>query len=363
VTTTTVAPPVEHTAELTEGPVLQVSGLRRSFAGVAALDGVDLVVNPHEIVALLGASGCGKTTLLRGIAGLTELDGGEITLRGRSIVELAPGSRDIAMVFQEGALFPHLTVERNIAVGLRPGDDRARIQPIARLLHIEGLLGRQPHELSGGQRQRVGIARALARRPALMLMDEPFAALDADLRLELRRELRRLHQIGELAETVFVTHDQTEALGIADRIAIMSAGRILQQGTPVELLERPATLAVATFLGVPKISVLRAVSGFVLAVRPTDIDAGDAAARAELTTTVRVTASEPFAGGWLVSAQSGSGVDLEVVAEWTTKPVVGDELTVGTRVAHLHAFDAVSGERIALPEQILRERWAEVMQP
>ena len=218
-------------------PVLRVGGAARSFGIVRALDGVDVEVRPGEILTLLGPSGCGKTTLLRAIAGLDVLDGGTIELRGRDVTRVPPSERGTSMVFQDGGLFPHLRVRANIALGLgsgrrAPKQHAERIAAVAAMLRIGELLERRPHELSGGQRQRVGIARALVGAPSLLLMDEPFASLDADLRLELRRELRRLHQSGDLVETVFVTHDQTEALGIADRIAVMFAGRIVQIGSP-----------------------------------------------------------------------------------------------------------------------------------
>ena len=336
--------------ESTRRPVLEVTGASKRFGSVAALGGVDLEVGPGEVVVLLGASGCGKTTLLRSIAGLARLDAGDVRIEGASVVRLAPSARDIAMVFQDAALFPHLTVERNIAAGLRPGADRARIRVVADLLRIGGLLARRPHELSGGQRQRVGIARALVRQPRLLLMDEPFAALDADLRLELLRELRRLHERGELAETVFVTHDQTEALGVADRIAVMADGRILQQGTPRELLDRPAELAVARFLGVPRIVVLPELDGVVLAVRPTDLVVGDAGAE------LRVVSAEPFAGGWLVSGIAGR-VELEAVVPWGASPVPGAVLRVAVAPESLHAFSENDGSRLDLDPRRLRELW------
>ena len=342
--------------------VLRVSGATKRFGASVALGGVDLAVGHHEVLALLGASGCGKTTLLRGIAGLTPFESGDVLIRGRSVAALAPAARDIAMVFQDGALFPHLTVTENIAVGLRARDrDRAAIGEVARLLRIDALLERRPHELSGGQRQRVGIARALVRRPALMLMDEPFAALDADLRLELRRELRRLHEIGHLSETVFVTHDQTEALGIADRIAIMAAGVVLQQGTPAELLDRPATLAVARFLGVPRISVLPARRGVVLAVRPTDLSAGVAHSQHDVDAVLIAGASEPFAGGWLVAGRAAEDAALDVVVAWADRPGVGEEFPVSCSVSRVHAFDETTGNRLDLEPAAVRAVWSEAV--
>lgn len=356
VTTSPSARPADGDAPQIEA-VLSVRGATKSFGSAVALRGIDLTVDRSEILVLLGASGCGKTTLLRGIAGLTSLDQGEIVMRGRSIAALAPESRDIAMVFQDGALFPHLSAERNIAVGLRPGDDRALVRSVAALLRIDSLLDRRPSELSGGQRQRVGIARALVRRPGLMLMDEPFASLDADLRLELRRELRRLHDSGELSETIFVTHDQTEALGIAHRIAIMHEGLIVQQGTPAELLDHPKELSVARFLGVPRISVLPEIDGIVLAVRPTDVERTDHVDPTRLTTRLRLTEAEPFAGGWLARGTAPSDAALELVLDWTPRPIAHDVIDVSIDSPRVHAFDAASGTRIELDPARIAQLW------
>jgi multiple sugar transport system ATP-binding protein len=323
---------------------LRVTSATKRFGKVTALDGVDLEVRSHEIVALLGASGCGKTTLLRSIAGLTALDHGHVEIAGHRVTDLRPSARDVAMVFQDGALFPHLSAADNIAVGLRKGTDRSTVRPVAELLQIENLLDRRPSELSGGQRQRVGIARALVRRPALMLMDEPFAALDADLRLELRRELRRLHRLGELAETVFVTHDQTEALGIADRIAVMRDGRIEQHGTPTELLDTPSTLSLARFLGVPRIVVLPTHRGITAAVRPTDLTAGPG----PLEAIVEAVSAEPFAGNWLVTARLVQGSEIDFVAPRGHVPQPGEQVAVSCSPDRLHTFRHPDGARVAL---------------
>jgi multiple sugar transport system ATP-binding protein len=335
---------------------LRVSSATKRFGQVTALDGVDLEVRSREIIALLGASGCGKTTLLRGIAGLTALDDGDIEIAGRRVTELRPAARDVAMVFQDGALFPHLSAADNIAVGLPKGADRAAVKPVAELLQIGNLLDRRPSQLSGGQRQRVGIARALVRRPSLMLMDEPFAALDADLRLELRRELRRLHRLGELAETVFVTHDQTEALGIADRIAVMRDGRIEQHGTPVELLDTPATLSLARFLGVPRIVVLPTHRGITAAVRPTDLVVG----AGPLEATVETVSSEPFAGNWLVTARLPQGSELDFVAARSHGLRPGAPVVISCSPDRVHTFRHADGMRLSLATSEKMTIWNEV---
>lgn len=336
--------------------VLAVDGVSKAFKGIQALDSVNLEVNTGEIVVLLGPSGCGKTTLLRAIAGLATIDSGSIVLDGSSIVDQAPESRDIAMVFQDAALFPHLSVGKNIRAGLRARHDDRLIGETAELLRITPLLNRRPHELSGGQRQRVGIARALVRRPHLMLMDEPFAALDAELRLELRRELRSLHTSGDLAETIFVTHDQTEALGIADRIVVMSEGRVLQTGTPTELLDGPQTLDVAQFLGVPRISVLPVIDGVVLGIRPTDLAIADHAHESH-TGRLTITGREPFAGGWLVTGRLPGGALIDVVTPWSFVGQAGDTIDIVPVWDRVHFFDAKTRQRISVSHHQAIEYW------
>ncbi|MEU6948901.1 ABC transporter ATP-binding protein [Streptomyces sp. NPDC046316] len=235
------------------GAALQLRGLRRSFGSAVALDGLDLDVAPGELLALLGPSGCGKTTALRVLAGFERPDEGQVLLDGEDIVPVPANRRDTAMVFQSYSLFPHLTAADNVAFGLRMRKVRAaeRRARAAELLELVGLAGhgdRFPHQLSGGQQQRVALARALALRPRLLLLDEPLSALDARVRVTLREEIRRL-QLELGITTVFVTHDQEEALSMADRVAVMNGGRLEQCATPTELYERPATDFVAGFIG------------------------------------------------------------------------------------------------------------------
>jgi len=241
---------------------LVIAGLVRSFPGAerAALGGVDLEVGEGESLVLVGPSGCGKSTLLRLVAGLDEPTHGRIALGGRDLVHVPPQDRDVAMVFQGYALYPHRTVRENISFPLemrkvaRPERTR-RVDEVAELLGIGKLLGRYPANLSGGERQRVAIARALVRHPKLFLFDEPLANLDAGLRAELRVELAALvRRLGVTA--VFVTHDQAEAMTMGDRIAVLSAGTLQQIGTPREVYERPANRFVATFLGTPPMNVV-----------------------------------------------------------------------------------------------------------
>jgi multiple sugar transport system ATP-binding protein len=239
---------------------LALRGIRKRFKTLEILHGIDLDVGDREFVVFVGPSGCGKSTLLRLIAGLDPITEGEFQLNGRVMNDVPPSRRGIAMVFQSYALYPHMDVYENMAFGVRlMGLDRAaideRIAEASRMLRLDGLLKRRPRELSGGQRQRVAIGRALVRKPDLFLLDEPLSNLDAALRAEVRLEIARLHrQIG--ATMVYVTHDQIEAMTLADRIVVMNEGRIEQVGTPRELYERPANTFVATFIGSPRMTLI-----------------------------------------------------------------------------------------------------------
>ncbi|GII51806.1 sn-glycerol-3-phosphate import ATP-binding protein UgpC [Planotetraspora thailandica] len=241
--------------------MISLSGLTKEFpGGVRAIDSLDLEIADGEFFALLGPSGCGKTTLLRTIAGLEAPTSGNVSIGGVDVTGTPPGRRDVAMVFQDYALFPHMDVTANIAYPLRikkvPRARReARAAETASRLSLSGLLARRPGQLSGGQQQRVALARAVASHPKVFLFDEPLSNLDARLRLEARTFLKRLQR--ELAvTTVFVTHDQGEALALADRIAVMDAGRIVQVGTPPEVFHRPAGTFVASFIGSTPMNLL-----------------------------------------------------------------------------------------------------------
>ena len=239
---------------------ITIDGVRKMFGDSVALESVTLHIPDGEFLALLGPSGCGKTTLLRIIAGLEAQTSGRVLIGGQDMSNLPPRKRGLAMVFQNYAVFPHMTVWDNVAFGLRmTGADKARItaqvEKAAALLHIEPYLKRHPGQLSGGQRQRVAVARALAVDPAVLLMDEPLSNLDALLRLEMRAELKAvLQQAG--TTTVYVTHDQTEAMGLADRMAVLYAGRIVQMDTPAEVCRAPATRFVGGFVGSPPMNFL-----------------------------------------------------------------------------------------------------------
>jgi iron(III) transport system ATP-binding protein len=245
------------------GPLLEIEGLSCAYAGQAAVIDLGLSLQPGELGCLLGPSGCGKTTLLRAIAGFHTPIAGRLRLRGENALALAPEKRGLGFVFQDLALFPHLTVTENVAFGLHRLDAPSRahrsIETLA-LLGLEGMASRYPHELSGGQQQRVALARSLAPRPDLLLLDEPFSSLDADLRGRLRDELRALlKRLGIAA--LLVTHDQEEAFAFADTVGVMEAGRLLQWAPGFELYHRPATPFVASFVGEGRFLAARVLEG------------------------------------------------------------------------------------------------------
>lgn len=236
-----------------QAATVEFRGLRREFGSTVALDGLDLTVRPGEFLALLGPSGCGKTTALRMLAGFEHPDSGAVLVDGEDVTHVPAHRRDAGMVFQSYSLFPHLSAVDNVAFGLRmrklrTAERRSRAAELLELVGLGDKGGRFPHQLSGGQQQRIALARALALRPRVLLLDEPLSALDAKVRLTLREEIRRLQQ--ELGiTTLFVTHDQEEALSMADRVAVMRAGRLEQCAEPAELYGRPATAFVAEFVG------------------------------------------------------------------------------------------------------------------
>jgi iron(III) transport system ATP-binding protein len=237
---------------MTNPPAIICHGLTKSYDGTPALNGFDLTVHQGTIVSLLGPSGCGKTTALRSIAGFESSDAGTIRIGGRTVfgsgVDVAPEKRRVGMVFQEYALFPHMTVDRNIAYGLQGEDASSRVGEVLDLVGLDGFGGRMPHELSGGEQQRVALARALAPKPEVVLLDEPFSNLDAPQRDRMRREVRQI-LIDAGATAVFVTHDQEEALSIADVVTVMRDGAIVQAGTPTDVYSRPGDPWTASFLG------------------------------------------------------------------------------------------------------------------
>jgi multiple sugar transport system ATP-binding protein len=256
---------------------ISVRKIVKSYESTAVVHGIDLEIADREFVVLVGPSGCGKSTTLRMIAGLEEISSGEIHIGGRLVNDVPPRDRDIAMVFQNYALYPHMTVFDNMAFGLKlrgtdKGEIRKRVDAAAQMLDITPLLQRKPKALSGGQRQRVAMGRAIVRNPQVFLFDEPLSNLDAKLRVQMRTEIKKVHQIVPTT-TVYVTHDQVEAMTLADRVVVMNGGRIEQVGAPQELYHRPASRFVAGFIGSPGMNFLAAhmvAAGDGLAIRLAD---------------------------------------------------------------------------------------------
>ena len=328
---------------------IKIKNLAKNFGSYQALKSIDLTIKDQEFMVLLGASGCGKTTLLRIIAGLETANTGKLWIDGERIDHLAPRERNIAMVFQNYAVFPHLTVFENIAFGLRMKKFEKtiineRVQRTAELMHIEQLLKRYSGELSGGQRQRVAVARSLAMEPDVILMDEPLSNLDALLRLEMRAELK-----GVLAKsqttTIYVTHDQVEAMSLADRIAIMHEGNIIQASNPVEIYRNPATRFVGSFIGNPPMNFIPAnfkdsgkwiIAGKVFsgpkiknqkqlhfAIRPEDITVSGKSTKQTITATVRLI--EPLGAHLLVTCNVDNQM-FRAILPSDTKTKIGDNL-------------------------------------
>jgi multiple sugar transport system ATP-binding protein len=359
---------------------IQIRGLTRRFGTVTAVDHVDLDVPDGDFLVLLGPSGCGKSTLLRMLAGLTPPSEGRILLGGRDITDTPPRDRDLAMVFQSYALYPHLTVARNIGFPLRARhrprtEIDQRVEAVTRVLGLGELLHRRPRELSGGQRQRVALARALVRDPGAFLLDEPLSNLDATLRTATRAELTELHR--RLGSTfVHVTHDQVEAMTMATRIAVLNAGRVEQVGTPTEVYDEPASVFVAGFLGSPAMGLLPArieSTGGALSVRATDVDVplgiadpGDAArdvvlgVRAEhLTVVDPVPVTEPGRARLRGTVRLVENLGSEEVAHCLVgdarlpvrgpRPLglaAGDPVTLTAPVDRIHLFDPAGGRRL-----------------
>jgi ABC-type sugar transport system ATPase subunit len=283
----------------------------KKFGDHRALDSVSLDIESGECLVLLGPSGCGKTTLLRLLAGLERADAGKIWIGDRVVNDIDPAERDVAMVFQSYALYPHFTVSENIAFPLRArsvnaGEIEKRVRAVAERVGLDGYLDRRPAQLSGGQQQRVALARAIVRNPAVYLMDEPLSNLDAQLRLQTRTELKRLHH--DLGTTmVYVTHDQAEAMTLGGRIAVLKNGSIVQIGKPLELYRQPANTFVASFLGSPPINLLadaRNGGDKMFGIRPEDVDLSTAAR--DGWESARVLVVEPMGSEMLVTLEARS---------------------------------------------------------
>ncbi len=241
---------------------VSLAGVNKFYGGQQALFGIDLAIGDGEFAVFVGPSGCGKSTLLRAISGLESISAGRIAIGGRDVTAVAPSERDVAMVFQSYALYPHMTVRENMDFGMKvnkwpEADRKARIAEAARILQLDPYLERKPGQLSGGQRQRVAIGRAIVKKPKVFLFDEPLSNLDAKLRVQMRVELEALHR--DLNATmIYVTHDQVEAMTMADKIIVLNAGRVEQVGAPMDLYHRPATEFVAGFIGAPAMNILPA---------------------------------------------------------------------------------------------------------
>jgi len=350
-----------------------LENVTKRFGETSVIEGVDLVVKDCEFMVLVGPSGCGKSTLLRMVAGLEETTAGSISIGDRVVNDVPPKDRDIAMVFQNYALYPHMTVRKNLEFGLtirktaRPEIDRL-VKEAAEILGITPLLERRPKQLSGGQRQRVALGRAIVRKPAVFLFDEPLSNLDAKLRVQMRAEIKKLqHRLGTTA--IYVTHDQVEAMTMGHRIAVLHAGKLQQVGAPLEVYERPANLFVANFIGTPPMNLvkgaladgggvleassfrlplpqaLRAAAGqagrkVVLGVRPEHVLDAEAPARGEtapLELTVEIV--ETLGDELVVHGRTGDDV-LVFKRDAHRAPEVGARVPVKLDLSQLHLFDA-----------------------
>jgi multiple sugar transport system ATP-binding protein len=334
---------------------VEVKDLHKHFDGVRAIDGIDLATTEGEYLVLLGPSGCGKTTLLRTIAGLEQPSSGDILIGGQVVTALPPRARRIAMVFQSYALYPHKTVRANIVFPLRaarmPPEERERkTRTAAGMLGIEHLLDRKPRQLSGGERQRVALARAIVRDPTVFLLDEPLSNLDAKLRASARDELKRFQQeIG--TTTIYVTHDQSEAMGLGDRIAVMSQGRVRQIGGPVEIYDDPADTFVATFIGSPPMNLVprgEVLVGF----RPEHLLPVENVPGERVTATLDVQRMEYLSGDRHIygAVDLGDGpcrVIARLPATVETPIDVGERHDFAVPAERLRFFDAESGNRAA----------------
>jgi multiple sugar transport system ATP-binding protein len=347
---------------------IEIRQLGKSFGAVEALRNINIEIASGEFVVLVGPSGCGKSTLLRMIAGLEEQTTGEIRIGGRVVDDVPAKSRDIAMVFQSYALYPHMTVSDNMSFALRlarvPKPEIAqRVRAAAEILGLQDLLKRMPRQLSGGQRQRVAMGRAIVRDPAAFLFDEPLSNLDAKLRVKMRAEIKKLHQ--RLGRTsIYVTHDQTEAMTLADRIVVLNRGQIEQIGAPLELYENPANLFVAGFIGSPEMNFVEgrlqdgafvSASGVrlpvnippgasdgrpaVYGIRPQQVTVGDGALKAI------VQVVEPTGEAQVVSVRVG---DVDLVIEVRNQPIlkVGEEISLNVVPDRVRLFDPTDGSRM-----------------
>lgn len=322
---------------------IQLDNIVKSFGPVTVIHDVSLDIPEGELVVFVGPSGCGKSTLLRLISGLDRPTTGTIMINGADVTRRSAADRGLAMVFQSYALYPHMTVRQNMAFGLEnthmpKAEIDARIDEAARVLEIEPLLSRRPGQLSGGQRQRVAIGRAIVREPTAFLLDEPLSNLDAELRGTMRAELSALHE--RLGKTmIYVTHDQIEAMTLADRIVVLRAGRVEQVDTPLGLFNRPANRFVAGFIGAPNMNFLtlpapRADGATVMGIRPQHLEIGEGGRE------VTVEMAENLGAETLIHARSAEGEPVLAMLQGQLSPARGTSLSLIHDPAHEHYFDA-----------------------
>ena len=357
---------------------VHLRGIRKSYDKLEVIHGIDMEIADGEFIVIVGPSGCGKSTLLRMVAGLERITGGEVAIGERIVNELEPKDRDIAMVFQNYALYPHMSVYENMAYGLKirklPRDDiDARVRKAAKTLELDKLLDRRPRQLSGGQRQRVAMGRAIVREPAVFLFDEPLSNLDAKLRVQMRLEIKRLQR--ELAVTsIYVTHDQVEAMTLADRLIVMNAGVADQIGTPMEVYDRPASAFVAGFIGSPAMNFLAAKVGeggrtidlagagnaraILPLPRPPSLPAGTPVAvglrpehlqsAADGPLEFEIELAEPLGADTLLHGRFGAMRELVTVRQdGHVRAQPGERRRFSIDPGRVHLFDSRSGRRVA----------------
>ncbi len=352
---------------------VNVANVRKNYGHFEVLHGVDIDIRDGEFVILVGPSGCGKSTLLRMIAGLEEISGGNVSIGSKVVNNVAPKERDIAMVFQSYALYPHMTVEANMGFSLRLGKApkeqiKARVRDAAQILGLEHLLDRYPRNLSGGQRQRVAMGRAIVRQPQVFLFDEPLSNLDAKLRVQMRSEIKQLHQRLKTT-TIYVTHDQIEAMTMADRIVVMRDGYVEQIGSPLDLYDRPANLFVAGFIGSPGMNVIK---GKISSSGPLEFIA-DGGAHLPLPEAAAVARGTEVVYGirpeHLIVSQDGvsaevaviepTGAETQINAKLGSDPLVatvrdrlslkaGETVRMMPDLNKLHLFDAKTEKRLSI---------------
>ena len=334
---------------------VEFRGVTKRFSGeTTAVDALDLEVADGELMVLVGPSGCGKSTALRMVAGLEQPTEGSILIGGRDVAGLSPGARDVAMVFQSYALYPHMTVRKNLAFPLRrrrmeKPEIEQRVAAVAEMLELDELLHRKPAQLSGGQRQRVAMGRALIREPLAFLLDEPLSNLDAKLRSELRAELKRLHARLEIT-MIYVTHDQVEAMTLGDRIAVMNRGRLLQVGTPEEVYGRPCNVFVARFVGSPAMNLLPGTTvgqdaAVTIGIRPELLrPAAELADGLGLNVVAEVV--EPLGSDVFVHGRTDAGDEVVARLPGKARVAPGERVALAVPAADVHRFDADSGDLI-----------------